>query len=56
MDTPLPTVAAVLDEYGAVAVRHAEADRMHAEAYAAAAPEAEAGASASGVETGPTDG
>lgn len=55
MTTPRPTVGAVLEAYGAVAVRHTEADRMHAEAYAAAAPEVEAPASASGVESGPSD-
>jgi hypothetical protein len=55
MPDELPTVAAALEAYAAVADRHDQAATMHAEAYAAAAPEPEAGASAYGVETGPSD-
>lgn len=54
MDVEHPTVAAVLEAYGAVADRHAEGDRLHAEAYAAATPPESAGGFAPGVETGPS--
>lgn len=55
MDARTPTVADVAAAYDAVAERHDQAAAMHADAYAAAAPQPDAGVSAYGVETGPAD-